>query len=296
MRVNEAILDMSPIALGFSGGRDSVSLALWLKEHGISFVAVHVNHQLQEHSDAWQDWCAKWCEERKIPIDVHRVTVGGGNLENAARTARQEVWQQYPVVALCHHQNDQHETFLLRLLRGSSARGLGAMKETTMLGMTHILRPLLNVTRDEITAYVTERGSGWVEDPTNADTSNDRNFLRKELLPLLYRRFDRAPTALNATIRQMQDTAELLDDLARIDGEMCRIEQPEVSLDAVRSLTQERVRNMLRYYLGRRGVQINGKLLYNFVDNLFATDYNGRTEATFGPVSIRQRGRLLMIR
>lgn len=296
MRVNTSILSNRTIALGFSGGRDSIALALWLKEHNIPFRAVHVNHQLQKYSDGWAQWCVDWCKERHIEIDVHRVELRKGNVENAARDARRTVWQNYPVVALCHHQNDQHETFFLRMLRGSGARGLSAMQESTLVGNTLILRPMLNTTRNEITNYVTLNGSGWIEDPTNADTTNDRNYIRREMLPRIYERFERAPSALNACIKQMQDAAELLDCLAEIDAHKVRLGQPEIYIDDIWSLGGTRTRNMLHYWLGQKGIQVNGKLLNTFVDNLFATDYNGRTEAKFGEITIRQRGRCLMFR
>lgn len=293
MQVNTKILGDKPLALGFSGGRDSVALALWLKEHNIPFRAVHVNHQLQSYSDAWERWCVEWCNEHNIPIDVHHVVLSSGNVENSARNARREVWKLYPTVILCHHQNDQHETFFLRVLRGSGVRGLSSIQECIQIGDTRVVRPMLKTTRKEITHYVSNSGSGWIEDPTNADKTNDRNYIRGELIPKLYERFDRSIGAINTCIAQMQDAADLLDDLAKMDATFVSLGEPQVSIDAIRRLGEKRTKNMLHYWLSGNGKQVNGKQLNVFVSSLFATNYDGKTKAVFGGITIQQRGKYL---
>jgi len=185
------------LLLGVSGGVDSMVLLdlLWrfLGESGLHLQVVHLDHQIREQSGKDAEFVAKHCVELGIPCRVERVDVPalarerGLSLETAGREARREVFLRQAkidgcrYIVLAHHRDDQAETFLQRLLRGSGKSGLSGMSELQGLWW----RPLLSFSRQEILAYAEQRKLVWVEDASNADTIYLRNRIRHQLLPLL---------------------------------------------------------------------------------------------------------------
>ena len=180
-------------ALAFSGGRDSVALFDLLKGAGADFFAVHVEHGIRgEASLADAAFAEAFSSERGVECKVFHVDAPayarerGLTLEQAARELRYGVLDglvgagECDFVLLAHHADDQTETILMRLLRGTGVRGLKGMSEAS----GERLRPLLSVPRSEIDAYVAERGLPYREDETNGDEAYTRNFLRGELARL----------------------------------------------------------------------------------------------------------------
>ncbi|MBN7796768.1 tRNA lysidine(34) synthetase TilS [Parahaliea mediterranea] len=183
--------------VALSGGLDStVLLHLLVAARGIDpglppLAALHINHQLQDAADDWQQHCRQLCRELGVPLHCETVAVepGGKGLEAAARDARHAAFERAlgagEVLFTAHHRDDQVETFFLRLLRGAGVDGLGAMAATRPLGAGSLYRPLLEWPRDALEDYARRHGLRHVEDPSNADTDLDRNFLRSQVLPLL---------------------------------------------------------------------------------------------------------------
>jgi tRNA(Ile)-lysidine synthase len=115
------------------------------------------------------------------------------------------------VLALAHHRDDQAETFLLRALRASGPDGLAAMRGWRAHGRGWLWRPLLETPRAELLSHAQRAGIHWIEDPSNADTTPDRNFLRHELLPLLQRRWPHASAGFARSAGLCAEAGELLD-------------------------------------------------------------------------------------
>jgi tRNA(Ile)-lysidine synthetase, N-terminal domain len=184
------------ILVACSGGVDSMVLLeifrLWAERGRISVEAIHCNHQLRgEESERDEKGVVKWCESHSIGLKVVRLPVlvaqetNGGNLEEIARKLRYEAIAAYgeevraAVIALGHHQNDQAETVLLHLLRGSGAfRGMKEKREK-------YIRPLLPFSKEEIYDFARERNLPFWEDSSNQNQEFRRNWIRRELLPLL---------------------------------------------------------------------------------------------------------------
>jgi tRNA(Ile)-lysidine synthase len=198
----------SRVAAAVSGGSDSMALAQLLAELAragdLQFCGiVHFNHQLRAEADADERFVRDAARALDVPIVAGREDVATRaardrqSLENAGRTARHAFFARamrelnVDAIALGHTRDDQAETFLLRLLRGAGPRGLAAM-HPRVDGDARIIRPLLDATRAELAAFLTERGVAHVEDATNADVSIPRNPVRAELLPLLAARFNPA--------------------------------------------------------------------------------------------------------
>src|SRR5262245_21612114 len=164
------------IAVGLSGGVDSVVLLHQLKDRRVS--AIHVHHGLSSNADAWADFCRMLCKSWGIPFSAHRVSVqrAGQGLESAARDARYSAVRKSKaaVIALAHNLDDQAETVLMNLLRGAGLRGASGMPEHSRLGGKTLWRPLLNMPRREILAYARKHGLEWIEDESNSNEALTR--------------------------------------------------------------------------------------------------------------------------
>ena len=189
--------------VAFSGGPDSTVLLhlihCWCAARGKEappLIAIHVNHGMQATADDWQAHCEAFCGSLDIPIIVSRVEVEnlGQGAESAAREARYGVFEAEIGVAdvlfMGHHLDDQVETFFLRLLRGSGLSGLSAMPARRALGAGELVRPLIKTERRLLQVYAGDHSLNSIDDPSNLDTSIDRNYLRQEVLPLLAARWN----------------------------------------------------------------------------------------------------------
>jgi tRNA(Ile)-lysidine synthetase-like protein len=206
--------------VGFSGGLDSTVLLHALvharaKHWRGRTVALHANHGLHASAQDWQRHCDACCRGLDVPLRSSELAIEvlGAGTEAAARTARYAWFDQHlehgDLLLLAHHQDDQAETLLLRLLRGAGPEGLAGMPAQRDIGAGRLLRPLLSLPRQVLEDYARLHALEWVEDPSNASSDYDRNFLRREVLPLLekrwpgYRRtFSRAATQLTAMAEQ----------------------------------------------------------------------------------------------
>lgn len=192
--------DASAYLVALSGGLDScVLLDLMHKvcrQTKIPLRAIHIHHGLQSEADQWVEHCKKLCCDLVIPLNsVHlQIKPGkGDSLEAVAREMRYQVFEaalaQDEVVLLAQHQDDQAETLLLQLLRGAGPEGLAAMPVCRQFGAGSMLRPLLDINREQLKEYARLHKLAWIEDPSNSDMRFDRNYLRHQVMPLLKQRW-----------------------------------------------------------------------------------------------------------
>jgi tRNA(Ile)-lysidine synthase len=187
------------VAVGLSGGMDSVVLLHLLHalapKFGCKLSAIHVNHGLSPNAGDWQRFCSAFCLDLGVPFTAISVKVKRkkSGLEAAAREARRAAFMKAAAdaIALGHHLDDQAETVLFNLLRGTGLAGASGMPVQGLLGRKLLLRPLLEVPRSAIRAYAAEHRLGWIEDESNADESLTRNFIRRRVAPLLEEKFPR---------------------------------------------------------------------------------------------------------
>lgn len=244
------------LAVGLSGGIDSVVLLHALARRGWHRLsALHVHHGLSPNADRWAAFCEELCTGLALPCECVRVTVEHGTRdgpEAAARRARHAAFAAASAdwILLAHHRDDQAETLLFNLLRGTGLAGAAAMRERS----GRLLRPFLGIGRAAIEAYAVAHRLDWIEDESNADLRHSRNFLRRRILPEIGGRFPAAARNLAAAAARFAEANELLDMLARADiGET---DEFPVSVASLAKLDAVRARNALRYLLARREVQI----------------------------------------
>lgn len=218
-----ALLTASGWYVGLSGGIDSTVLLhllhQWRAAHHAAplLQAIHVNHGLQLAAAQWQRHCEALCAALNVPLASSNVEVrAAGSVEAEAREARYAVFEASlpsgAVLFTGHHLDDQVETFFLRLLRGAGVEGLAGMPPRRRLGKGVLVRPLLDVPRSEIERYAAHHGLAYVEDPSNANTAMDRNFLRAQVLPLVASRWPGYRQSVSRTGRHMAAAARIMAD------------------------------------------------------------------------------------
>lgn len=222
--------------IALSGGLDSTCLLhmvhAWCKQHQLlgRVVAVHIDHQLHADSGIWRDHCQRITEHLQIPLQLITVSVEqrGKGLECAAREARWDVFKSLmsssDILLLGHHLNDQVETGLYRMLRGTGLGGIQGMRDQCYLFERLVLRPLLHWQRSNLVAYAAAHGLKHVEDPSNQSQRFDRNYIRHGLLPALQSRWPRALESLGRTMAHLQSDWDLLSAYAEQELSQLRVE------------------------------------------------------------------------
>jgi tRNA(Ile)-lysidine synthase len=215
-------------AVAFSGGVDStVLLTAMVRIAGTERVAAfHIDHGLHAESQLWALQCERAADALGVAFRTARVAVPSGSEhggpEAAARTARYEALRELmrpgDVLLTAHHGDDQLETLLLRLLRGSGVRGLTGIHELAAFGPGLLARPMLEFTRAEVTAQALRWNLNWIDDPANAALRFDRSYLRARVLPALHERWPSAQRAAARLTRQMAEAEQMLEEIAADDA------------------------------------------------------------------------------
>lgn len=247
----------TPYLVGISGGRDSIFLHHWLREHHFdSLTYCHLNHSLRgEESDGDEHFLRELLGNQLISekIDVEQLSKDRGlSLETAARDARHEFFARcsrqtgIAQILLAHHSDDQAETILFNLLRGSA--GAKGMSSHQAISGLEILRPMLGIRRREIDLYLTSRGYAFREDSTNQLPFATRNRLRNEALPLLGEILGRDPVP---SLLRARDHTRELEIIAHQVLDEARLEDPQgrLFLPKLRELSPELQRLALFRYL-----------------------------------------------
>ncbi|WP_092820885.1 tRNA lysidine(34) synthetase TilS [Acinetobacter kookii] len=243
----------STFLIGCSGGMDSMLLL-----HLMSYLVpekirtIYVDHQLQSISANWGRFVSDQCAALNVPCIVEAVEVQDGNLEHQARNARYQAYSKHlksnEILVLAHHQQDQAETLMLRLLSGAGVHGLAAMKQVDVREQFTIWRPLLDISREQICQWATQLGVQNIEDPTNLDTHYDRAWCRHELWPLLQKRYPKMQQALSRTSYLMQDAEDILLDVLQQDLKHCG-SATELDLKKLAELSSARQRQLLSAWM-----------------------------------------------
>jgi tRNA(Ile)-lysidine synthase len=227
-------LPQTPLLAAFSGGLDSAVLLHALAQsepvRARGLRAVHVDHGLHDDSEMWARRCREFADSLGVELIVRAIDVvrsPGLGLEASARRARyaaiETLLSPGEIVALAHHRDDQAETVFLKLLRGAGPEGIGAMRPLRRLGRGFAWRPLLPLPRAALREYAEHYRLSWIADPSNADQTIDRNYLRMQVMPRITARWPEAESSIAQSAAWARAASEFIEgeadrSLARIQG------------------------------------------------------------------------------
>jgi tRNA(Ile)-lysidine synthase len=214
------------IVVALSGGLDSSALLNALaslpeaRERGLR--TVHIDHGLHADSSHWVEHCRGLAQSLSVPFESVAVAVtrtSGDGLEAAARGARYAALAQHlgdgELLAVAQHRDDQSETVVLKLMRGAGPEGLGGMRPLRPFARGQLWRPLLSLPRSALKNYADTHAIKWLDDPSNADETLSRNFVRRQILPRLRQHWRECDTALSHSAQWNRSAADFILDQAR---------------------------------------------------------------------------------
>jgi len=230
VRKNDFLNVNEPVVLALSGGIDSMVLLDVLLRAGFKVVIAHVNHGKRPESEDEYTALKRFAEEKRLPFEYHKITEPiSGNFQAEARKIRYRHYSEtakkhgVKTVVTAHHQDDQVETFLMRLIDNHDLLSLKGMNETTLWNDLTLVRPFLSIKKETITAYAKEHDITYFEDSSNLENSYTRNKIRNRLMPELQ--------TLNAnisdTIQEHIDTIKKIDDMIGQEVETFNQKHPD---------------------------------------------------------------------
>lgn len=262
--------------IGLSGGIDSVVLLHLFHEIAqhkpIKLSAIHVNHGISQNANMWTNFCQELCAKLNITLYSSHVKVqkiGGEGLENSARKLR---YQEYTkstadVIVLAHHQDDQIETMLSQIMRGSNLHNSAGMLATMTRQNKHYWRPLLNYSKEDIYSYALHHNLSNIEDESNQDNHYLRNFLRNQIIPQLVNFDQHIKTKLLQSIHQLQKTNALIDEIAEVDfNQLSNNMNQSINRIKFTNLSILRQENVLVHYIAKCNLPLpSQKKLQEFI-------------------------------
>jgi len=246
--------------VGFSGGPDSTALLFGLNELRLSnkfngkLAALHINHGINSQANAWENHCKQVAEALGITFFSEHVTITNKlkSIEIEARNLRMEVFKayakDYKQICLAHHLDDQVETVLFRLFRGTGLRGVTGIKPSRKIGNGFLIRPLLHVAKDVLIDYLKSQNIAYLMDESNLDQSIDRNFIRQSVMPLIQSRWGAAAKKIFDFSKLANEEIEILDLLfENIHGQLFKSES--LNKSELANLDSPLRRKLIRHWL-----------------------------------------------
>ncbi len=265
----------TPVLLGLSGGADSTALLHMLLETGAPVECAHINHMIRgDEAMSDEEFCRALCKRLGVPLHVLRFDVPelarseGMTLEEAARLVRYGFFSQImtergiPLLATAHNANDNLETILLKLTRGSGARGVAGIPPMRKLDAGICVRPILTMSREEIIEYCEKNSLTYVTDSTNFDTEYSRNLIRAEITPRL---LSINPALLSAATRFSELMREDEALLSGIAADFLEKSGDNIKTDELLSLPPSIARRVIAEAAARSGA---GMLEYVHISTL----------------------------
>lgn len=298
--IDANVNDDTVLVVAYSGGLDSTVLLhlinrLYHDSHTLQ--AVHVNHNLSANALEWQQHCQQQCQQWQIDFiakSVHLIDFDKG-LEAEARKLRYQVIEdtlpeQHDCLVLTgQHQQDQLETFLLQLKRGAGPKGLSCMAQASDFNANTVLvRPLLNVSRQQLEQYAEQHQLSWIEDESNQDTRFERNFIRHQVVPVLSTKWPSFAKTASRSIALISEQQQLVDELAQHDLASLQIDgapQNQVAISPLLVLTLPRQRNVLRYWLASLNIIMpSQKVLDNIINEVILARIDANAVVKWGEI------------
>jgi tRNA(Ile)-lysidine synthase len=287
------------ILIAYSGGIDSTVLLhqLALTHPREDLRAIHINHNLYPEADEWQKHCEQVCADLNISLITVKLQTKpstGESIEAWARDQRLNIFKEHlqenEILMTAQHADDQAETVLLQLIRGSGPKGLSAMGAEKVFGRGRLVRPFLNTSKKEIQAYADQHQLKWITDHSNHDIQYDRNFLREKILPELKNRWPSVHETVSRSAGHCAQQEVLLETLLKPIYVACAGSQSgTLSIKAL--LQQEHLvqRALIRYWLDEKAFPMPGHKKFDKIfEDLIPARVDAQPVITWGEVCIRR--------
>jgi tRNA(Ile)-lysidine synthase len=288
--------------IAYSGGVDSHVLltAITKLRHNFpetKIKAIHINHGLSPNAEHWQKHCTAICNNLSIELKNFSIAIKadkGESLEEVARKARYKIFKELLVENDClitaHHQDDQAETVLLQLLRGAGPKGLSAIPAVKALGKGFLLRPLLNFPRAELLDYAEQEKLNWIEDESNLMLNFNRNYIRKQIMPLIKVRWPQAGKTLQRAAKQCAFSVTIDDEIAKQDlVDIQGKQKNNITISKLLYYSEARRNNVIRYWLQQLQLPLPHEIhLQKIMQNVLHSSIDAQPLLTWQGVEIRR--------
>ena len=257
------------IGVAYSGGLDSTVLLHILSQETVSknkVNAIHINHSISPDSDKWEEFCRKNSDELGVQFFSYKLNELQNVSEDNLRKIRYEKFNQWAssndLILTAHHKDDQVETILFRLMRGTGLNGLKGIPAWRKGGNTQFHRPLLDVSKRELYEYAQNNKLKWVEDESNRDINISRNFIRNKLLPTIKDKWPNVEKSISHLSFEATRSNKILKSIAKEDLKKLFIKENSYDLNKYLSLPEERAENLLYFLINYEiGLEANSNYL-----------------------------------
>lgn len=296
LKNKDPFLDGKKILVALSGGVDSIVLTHYLNTHYPNQLRIiHCNHHLSTQADTWSEFCQNFAKTLNIPFsNVDLFLENNSNIEENARKKRYYSLscnlEKDEVLCTAHHQEDQAETLLLQLFRGSGVAGLASMPKLKVFDKGYHYRPLLNISKAQILQYAKDHHLEWVEDDSNSNTDFKRNFLRIKALPLLKSAFQNLTINLNRSAKHQSETLALMGELAQIDIAQNQLinSSGRLNIQVLKTLKTRRIKNILRYQMNLQGFLLPSEKVMMEIINLLSAKEDAQPLVSWEGYEVRR--------
>ena len=252
----EYLESLSRIGVAFSGGLDSSVLLKVLSDYPElknKITALHVNHGVNEDSDSWEQFCKEKASELDIDFRSWRLDKLEKISEEYLRDKRYEIFEEWTntndVIVTGHHLDDQVETIMFRLFRGTGLKGLQGIKKFSTVGSINFYRPFLENTKEELHDYALKHKTDWIEDYSNKESYFSRNLIRNSIVPEVEKRWPHLHKSFNKISIEATKAQQVLEEVALEDLNKIQFSKEVLDIKKLKSLSDERKENLILFWL-----------------------------------------------
>lgn len=278
--------------IAHSGGLDSQVLLHLAARHlpANSVQVLHINHQIQTQSEQWAQFSAAQAKALELDHRTFTLTLGSRS-ESSAREGRYAAFarhlQDQDCLLMGHHADDQAETLLFRLLRGTGLSGLSGIPVQRTLSAGQLFRPLLSVPRSQLESWAKAQGLQWIDDPSNQQNHYDRNYLRNRVMPILAERWPGFVGRWGQTAELVSESEQLLNDY--LDRDLAELQGNQRQLYCgLLPLEPSRRRALLRRWLQVQGITVGIERLQRIESELIGAAVDAQPQLKFGNRLLRR--------
>ena len=243
------------IGIAFSGGLDStvlLDLIAKFKDQN-QIMVLHINHGVNEDSDDWEKFCKDKVNALGVEFKSWKLTDLSKISEELLRDKRYQYFEEWSnkgdLIVTGHHSDDQVETVLFRIFRGTGLKGLEGIKKFSKVKNLNFYRPLIDYKKEELLSYAKENDLHWIEDGSNKDSNFSRNLIRNEVIPLVHKRWPFINQSLEKITNRASKAQRILLEVAQEDLEKIKSSLETLIIEELKILSKERLENLIYYWL-----------------------------------------------